>query len=341
MTGRLSFGYLYDFRNPAAWHRPLEGLYAETLDVIAETEALGFEGAWVPEHHLADDGYMPSPLVTLGAVAARTSRMKIGTGIALGPLYEPLRFAEDSAVLDILSGGRLQLGLAIGYRAREYAAHGLDFTKRGARFDEFLHVVRRLWDGETVDHEGKFFTLRGAQVRPLSSRGQIPLYIGGFAPKAMERVARYGDGYFGNTEIWPLYRQKLEEQGKDSAAAKIWIQGLMLVVAEDKAAAMEELAPYFHHVNNGYGAWMAEDVIEGKGAIGLDNAAIQPMDLDAFKASGILQILSPDEAIAHFQRLLDKAPVEHFTMMMPPGLPAERFLAYAKTFAGQVLPAFQ
>lgn len=336
MTGRMSFGYLYDFRNPAPWHRPPEALYAETLDVIAETEALGFDGAFVPEHHLADDGYMPSPLVTLAAVAARTSRMKIGTGIALGPLYEPLRFAEDCAVLDILAGGRLQLGLAIGYRAREYAAHGLDFTKRGARFDEFLHIVRRLWDGESVDHEGRFFTLTGARVSPLSSRGQLPLYIGGFAPKAMERVAKYGDGYFGNTEIWPLYRSKLEEQGKDAARAKIWIQGLMLVVAEDKATAMEELAPYFLHVNNSYGAWMNEDK-----AIGLEGAALKPMDLAAFKASGILQILTPDEAIAHFRALQEQAPVEQFTMMMPPGLPAERFLAYAKVFAEQVLPALQ
>lgn len=336
MTGKMTFGYLYDFRNPAPWQRPSETLYAEILDVIAETETLGFEGAWVPEHHLADDGYMPSPLVTLAAIAARTRRMKLGTGIALGPLYEPLRFAEDCAVLDILSAGRLQLGLAIGYRAREYAAHGLDFTRRGARFDEFLQVVRRLWDGETVDFAGKFFILNGAQVRPLSGRGQIPLYIGGFAPKAMERVAKYGDGYFGNTEIWPLYRHKLEEQGKDPGQAKIWIQGLMLVVAHDKAAAMEELAPYFHHVNNSYGAWMNEDR-----AIGLEGAALKPMDLDAFKASGILRVLSPDEAIAHFRNLCDRAPVEHFTMMMPPGLPAERFLAYAKVFARDVLPAFQ
>ncbi|WP_404480271.1 LLM class flavin-dependent oxidoreductase [Novosphingobium sp. BL-52-GroH] len=341
MTGRLSFGYLYDFRNPAPWHRPGEALYAETLDVIAETEALGFAGAWVPEHHLAEDGYMPSPLVTLAAVAARTKRMKLGTGIALGPLYEPLRFAEDCAVLDILSAGRMQLGLAIGYRAREYAAHGLDFTRRGARFDEFLHLVRRLWDGEKVDFAGKFFTLAGAQVRPLSSRGQIPLYIGGFAPKAMERVARYGDGYFGNAEIWPLYRRTLEEQGKDPATARMWLQGLMLVVAHDKAAAMEELAPHFHHVNNSYGAWMGEDVVEGKGAIGLEDAALKPMDLDAFKASGILQILTPDEAIAHFRGLQDQAPVEHFTMMMPAGLPAERFLAYAGIFARDVLPAFE
>ncbi|MCJ2185583.1 LLM class flavin-dependent oxidoreductase [Novosphingobium beihaiensis] len=335
MTG-IGFGYLYDFRNPAQWQQAPEALYSETLDAIAETEALGFDGAWVPEHHLADDGYMSSPMVALAAIAARTSRMRIGSGIALGPLYEPLRFAEDCAVLDTLSGGRLAMGLAIGYRAREYAAHGLDFTKRGARFDEFLHIVRRLWDGETVDFEGKFFNLKGAKARPLSSRGQIPLYIGGFAPKAMARVAKYGDGYFGNADIWPLYKQKLEEQGKDPAQARIWIQGLMMVVAHDKQAALDELAPYYHHVSNAYGEWMNEDK-----AIGLDDAAMKPMDLDAFKASGIMQILTPDEAIGYFTRLLEQAPVEHFTMMKPPGLPAERFLAYAQTFAREVIPAFR
>lgn len=336
MTGKLTFGYLYDFRNPASWHRPPEALYREILDVVAETETLGFEGAWVPEHHLAEDGYMPSPMVALAAIAARTSRMRIGAGIGLGPLYEPLRFAEDCAVLDTLSGGRLAMGLAIGYRRREYAAHGLDFSKRGARFDEFLHLVRRLWDGETVDFEGKFFHLEGAKVSPLSSRGQIPLYIGGFAPKAMERVAQYGDGYFGNVDVWDLYAAKLREQGKDPAQAKIWIQGLMLVVAHDKARTMEELAPYFHHVNNSYGAWMNEDK-----AVGIDDAAIKPMDIDAFKASGVLQIMTPDEAIGYFKGLQEKAPVEHFTMMKPPGLPAERFLEYAGTFARDVIPAFQ
>lgn len=336
MTGKLGFGYLYDFRNPAPWAREPEALYREILDTVVETEALGFDGAWVPEHHLAADGYMPSPMVALAAIAARTSRVRLGSGIALGPLYEPLRFAEDCAVLDALSGGRLAMGLAIGYRAREYAAHGLDFGKRGARFDEFLHIVRRLWNGETVDFEGRFFNLKGAKASPLSSRGQIPLYIGGFAPKAMERVAKYGDGYFGNADIWPLYRQKLEEQGKDPAQAKIWIQGLMMVVAHDKQAALDELAPYFHHVNNSYGEWMNEDK-----AIGIEGAALKPMDLDAFKASGIMQILTPDEAIAHFKGLREQAPVEHFTMMKPPGLPAERFLAYAQTFAEEVIPAFR
>lgn len=332
----LGFGYLYDFRNPGPWRRAPEALYAETLDVIAETEALGFDGAWVPEHHLAEDGYMTSPLVALAAVAARTKRMRIGAGIALGPLYKPLRFAEDCAVLDTLSGGRLAMGLAIGYRAREYAAHGLDFTRRGARFDEFLDIVRRLWAGETVDFAGRHFTLEGARVAALSGRGQVPLYIGGFVPKALERVAKYGDGYFGNPEIWPLYRAKLEEQGKDPASARIWLQELMLVVAHDKAAALEELAPHFHHVSNSYAAWMAEDR-----AVGIEDAAMKPMDLDTFKRSGALKILTPAEAVAHFRALREKAPVEHFTMMMPPGLPTERFLAYARTFAEEVIPAFR
>lgn len=336
MAGNMTFGYLYDFRNPEPWRRPPETLYREILDVVAETETLGFEGAWVPEHHLAEDDYMPSPMVALSAIAARTKRMRIGTGIGIGPLYEPLRFAEDCAVLDILSGGRVAMGLGIGYRRREYAAHGLDFTKRGARFDEFLHLVRRLWDGETVNFEGKFFRLEGAQVRPLSSRGQIPLYIGGFAPKAMERVAKFGDGYSGNVDVWDLYSRKLEEQGKDPAQAKIWVTGLLHVVAHDKARAMDELAPYFLHVNNAYGAWMNED-----NAIGIEGPGLKPMDLDAFKASGILQIMTPDEAIAYFKSLQAKAPVEHFMMMMPPGLPAERFLEYARIFAREVMPAFQ
>src|SRR5438094_6910064 len=150
MAGKLTFGFLYDFRNPPQWQRPSETLYAEILDVIAWTEEAGFAGAWVPEHHLAGDSYMPSPLVALAAIAARTKTIKIGSGIALAPLYHPMRFAEDCAVLDILAGGRLELGLAIGYRKREYAAFGVDFTKRGRLFDEWLEIVTRLWGGETV-----------------------------------------------------------------------------------------------------------------------------------------------------------------------------------------------
>lgn len=334
MTGKLTFGYLYDFRNPEQWRRPWEDVYAEDLEAAAWTEEVGFEGAWVPEHHLADDGYIPSPLVALSAIAARTSRMKIGSAIALAPLHNPVRFAEDCAVLDIISRGRLEVGVAIGYRQRETAAFGVDFTRRGKLFDEWLQIVTRLWAGEEVDFEGQFFSIKGAKVMPPAPRGRIPLFVGGFTEKAMERVARYGDGFIGSGDLGDMYAEKLSEQGKDLGSAKVRTTDLFMVVAKDPAQAMEELAPYYHHVNNSYGEWFKE----GKGQDFGDG--LDAMTLDQFKASGILQILTPDDAIARFKSMRERMPLDHVMMMKPPGLPAERFQHYAQTFADEVIPAF-
>ncbi|RSU70065.1 LLM class flavin-dependent oxidoreductase [Sphingomonas sp. S-NIH.Pt3_0716] len=335
MTTPLTFGYLYDFRNPPQWERRPADLYAEILDFVAWSETAGFAGAWVPEHHGAQDGYMPAPNVALAAIAARTSRIKLGSAIALAPLYHPVRFAEECAVLDILSDGRLEMALAIGYRRRETQAYGVDFGKRGARFDEFLAIVQQLWAGETVDFTGQHYSIASASLRPAAPRGRIPLYIGGFAEKALARVAKYADGYFGNEEVCGLYADKLRAEGKDPAAARIRIQSLFTLVAEDPEAAMAEMAPYFHHVNETYGAWLAEDQ-----ASGIDKVALKPMSLDAFKRSGILQILTPDAAIDHFRAMQQRINVEHIMMMLPPGLPPAKFQPYAQLFADRVMPAF-
>lgn len=336
MSTKLTFGYLYDFRNPQPWRRPWTELYAETLDTIVWTESIGFQGAWVPEHHGAEDGYMPSPMVTLAAIAARTKTMAIGSGVALAPLYHPVRFAEDCAVLDTLANGRLEMALAIGYRRRETAAYGVDFTKRGARFDEFLEIVRGLWAGETVTFDGKHYQIENARIVPPAPRGQIPLYIGGFAEKALARVAKYADGYFGNEDVCALYADKLREQGKDPAEARIRIQGLFVTVARDPAAAMEELAPYYHYVNNAYSQWLNEDK-----AVGIADPTLQPMSLDDFKQSRILQIWTPEQAIEKFRAMQSRIAIEHFMMMMPAGLPQDRFREYAQLFADEVAPAFR
>lgn len=333
---KLTFGYLCDFRNPIQWRRPWAALYGDILDFASWCDGAGFDGIWVPEHHGAEDGYMPSPLVVLAAIAARTRRIKLGSAIALAPLYHPVRFAEECAVLDILSDGRLEMALAIGYRRRETEAYGVDFGKRGSRFDEFLEIVRRLWAGETVSFEGRHYTVSNATIMPPPPRGQIPLYIGGFAEKALARVARYADGYFGNEDVCSLYADKLRAEGKDPAAARIRIQGLFTVVARDPDAAMHELAPYFHHVNNSYGQWLNEDK-----ASGIDDVALRPMSLDAFKASGILQVLTPPQAIDHFRAMQQRIPVEHFMMMLPPGMPPAQFIEYAELFANEVMPAFR
>lgn len=333
MSGTVTFGYIFDFRNPPQWLKPWDALYGEILDVIAWTEQAGFAGAWVPEHHLAGDGYMPSPIVALSAIAARTKNIKIGSGIALAPLYHPTRFAEDCAVLDIISGGRIEMGLAIGYRKREYAAFGVDFTKRGRLLDEWLDIVTRLWAGETVDFDGQHFQLKGAKVMPPAPRGRIPLYIGGFADKAMDRVARYGEGYIGSGDVCGLYADKLREQGKDVSQAKVRITDLFFVVAHDPEKAMDELAPYYHHVNNSYAEWNFED-----NALGMEG--MKPMSLEEYKASGTLQVMTPDAAIARLKAMQERMPLDHVMMMMPPGLPAERFVEYAQLFANEVMPAF-
>ena len=337
MKKKLTFGYLYDFRNPLQWRRPWADLYAETLEFIAWSESAGFQGAWVPEHHGADDGYAPAPLVALAAIAARTKTIKLGAAIALAPLYHPVRFAEECAVLDILSNGRLEMAVAVGYRRSEAEAFGVDFSTRGRRTDEFLEIVRRLWAGESFSHEGKHFTLKNASIAPTPVRGHIPLYVGGFTDKALERAARYGDGYFGNEDVCDLYLQKLRACGKDPATARIRIQGLFVLVAHDPDKAMQELAPHFHYVNNAYGQWLNED----QASTGFAAASLKPMTLEAFKASGILRILTPAQAIDMFKQMLAKAPVEHFMMMSPPGLPAAKFSEYAQVFATEVIPAFR
>lgn len=329
----LSFGYLYDFRNPEQWRRPWNVVYEETLELVAWSETVGFGGAWVPEHHGADDGYLPTPNLALAAMAARTTSMRLGAAIAIAPLYHPVRFAAECAVLDILSNGRLQTALAIGYRDREYQMYGVEFAKRGNRFDEFLHIVHALWAGETVNFTGKHYTVHGARIMPPVLRPTMPLYIGGFTAKAMERVARYADGYIGNEEVCGLYMEKLKQQGKDVAQAAIHIPALFLTVAEDPDRAMEELAPYYHHVYSYYAAWTSED-----NALGMTQT-MESMDVDAFKRSGTLQILTPAQAVAYFTAMKDRLPVRHYTMMRPPGLPAAQFVEYAQLFADKVIPA--
>jgi alkanesulfonate monooxygenase SsuD/methylene tetrahydromethanopterin reductase-like flavin-dependent oxidoreductase (luciferase family) len=337
-VNKLTFGYLYDFRNPQLWRRPWPELYAEILDFVEWSESVGFEGAWVPEHHAADDGYQPSPLVLLAAIAARTKRLKLGPGVALAPLYHPVRFAEDCAVLDILSDGRLEVSVAVGYRRREADGYGVDFSKRGSQTDEFVEIVQRLWAGETVTFEGKHFQLKNASIKPTPLRGRVPLYFGGLADKAIERTAKFGDGYFGNMDVVDLYSEKLRACGKDPADARVRIQGLFYVVAHDREKALDELAPYFLHVNNSYGQWLMED----RESTGLSDAALlKPMTLNTFKKRGTLQVLTPTEAIALFNGMRAKAPVEHFIMMLPPGLPPVQFKPYAEVFAQEVIPAFR
>lgn len=125
----MRFGLTTDFRNPPDSGRTSAEVYSDIIDHMVWAESLGFDAAYVFEHHFTGDGYIPSPLVAATAIAARTKRIRIGPDIAILPLYDPVRVAEDGAVLDVISNGRLDFGVGLGYRPIEYAGYGLDLQK--------------------------------------------------------------------------------------------------------------------------------------------------------------------------------------------------------------------
>src|SRR6185312_9579038 len=141
----MDIGLHFDLRNPAYPERSFEELTAGVLEYAALAEKLGFGSLWTSEHHFTSDGDTPSPLVVCGALAAITSTMRIGTNLVVLPLHNPIRLAEDSATLAILSGGRFDLGVGAGYLPSNYAAFGQTLRRRGALMEEGLSLLRRAW----------------------------------------------------------------------------------------------------------------------------------------------------------------------------------------------------
>src|SRR5438034_8302972 len=142
---------------------PIEGghYYRESLAEVTRAEELGFDSVWMEEHHSVTNHYWPSPLTVLAGFATRTSRMMLGTDIVVAAFHHPVRLAEDVAMLDVMSGGRITLGIAIGYKPDEFALYGVDLEKRGARFEAQLAIMNGLWTHEKGSFKGTDYTMAG------------------------------------------------------------------------------------------------------------------------------------------------------------------------------------
>jgi alkanesulfonate monooxygenase SsuD/methylene tetrahydromethanopterin reductase-like flavin-dependent oxidoreductase (luciferase family) len=335
MPGHLRFGYGFDMRNPSQWRRPWPDFYAETLEFIEHIEGLGFEGVWFAEHHGIDDGYMPSPIVFGAGVATRTKKVRISQGVGLAPHYHPVRLAEDLAVLDILSNGRAEFAMGIGYLGFEAEAYGWNAKQRGRISNEVIEIVRRLWQGETLDYDGEFYQLKRARCTPLPcQQGGIPMFIGGVAQPGFRRAATLGDGFIGPVEFWPAYLDEVRAAGKDEKDARIVSMSysdMWFLVSEDPERTLDQLAPHAYYQINTYAEWQE----------GADWAVYSQMSLDEFKKAGLMKVLTPDEAVAYIRSRREAAPIEAFCMQAASGFPLSLLAEHAELFANKVIPAFR
>lgn len=195
---QIGYGLITAQHHPAD-PRPMADLYREAVEYGVLAEAAGLDSYWTSEHHFVDDGYMPSQLPVLAAVAARTERIRLGTGVLLAPLFDPLHVAEDAATVDLLSGGRLILGVGLGWRDEEFEGFGVPMRQRPGRTEGLIATLRQAWgDGRTTG-DGRYFTYPGLNVTPKPVRGAgTPIWIGGGGEPAVRRAGRIADGYLGS-----------------------------------------------------------------------------------------------------------------------------------------------
>ena len=162
----MRFGFMLDFRNPKRWHMPSPAFYHAMIDQTVRCEEWGYDHVWLTEHHFTDDAYNPASLSMAAALAVRTQRIRIGTFVLLLPFIHPVRAAEDAILADILSNGRFDLGVGQGYTHEEFNAFCMNRAERGARLQEGVELIRRLFTEENVTFDGRYTQTKDMTLMP-------------------------------------------------------------------------------------------------------------------------------------------------------------------------------
>jgi probable F420-dependent oxidoreductase len=320
---------------------PIEGgrYYDEALEEITRAEELGFDSVWMEEHHAVTNHYWPSPLTVLAGFATRTSRVMLGTDILVAAFYHPVRLAEDVALLDIMSGGRFTLGIAIGYKPDEFALYGVALAGRGARFEEQLAVMKGLWTEERLDFRGRYYALEGRlEPKPLT-KPHPPLWIGGWGEITLRRAATLADNWIPGptadlTRLLEGKRRFLEHRRAAQRNERLteWPLTRDVIIADTDAAA-RALAE--EHIMAAYrqeyaGGWR-HPFIDASIATDLDR-----LMEDRFIIGG------PAQCIRQIRRFVEQYGMTHLICRtFFPRMPHRHIMRELELIAREVMPAFR
>lgn len=321
---------------------PSEGgdLFPEALAESVLAEELGFESIWMEEHHSIPGHYWPSPLMVLAAIGARTSRVLLGSDVIVTPFYHPVRLAEDVAVIESLTGDRLILGAAIGYRPDEFALYDAEFDRRGGQLEELLSILRPLWAGERIDHKGAHFTVKGAiEPRP---RKPPQVWIGGWGPRTIQRAAQLADAWVpGPTaglpklkELRLAYDAALTVAGRDLASVPRPLTREVIIAPTDAEAF--ELAEKHLMINyrEEYGGGWQHPLIGNADTTRFDR--LEEIGRDRFI------IGSPETCIRTIRTFVDQLGIDHLICrLFFPGMPHDHIMREIQLLAAEVIPAFR
>lgn len=331
----MRFGLWYDLRNPAAWRRPYAEIYDDALTQAAWAESAGFHAVYVSEHHVTDEGYLPSVFPFLAALAMRTRTITIGTAVLLAPLHHPVRFAEDAAFVDQLSGGRLELGLGLGYRRKEFQALGISRQERAARLEGLVAIARRAWTGEQFSYSDAHWRLEDVVVTPPPRQpGGPPLWLGGGTAAAAQRAGRLGCHFMPDVAVAPehvdAYRKALAGAGFDPADYRL-AGNPTIYVTDDPERGWSEIREHLVYQLERYRSWYA--------AGGSTTPA--PIDLAGEVARDRIIVGTPDRVIARIEELRARCPFDElYFWARLPGLTDELSQRSLELFAQNVIGHF-
>jgi alkanesulfonate monooxygenase SsuD/methylene tetrahydromethanopterin reductase-like flavin-dependent oxidoreductase (luciferase family) len=307
---------------------PTGDLYEAFLDMAKFADDSGFAAVVVSEHHASDDGYLPSPLIAASAAAARTSNIAITVAALLVPLYDPVKLAEDMAVLDHLSRGRVSYVVGVGYRPAEYELFDVDFARRGTVVEQCIETMKRAWTGEPFEHHG-----RTVFVRPVPYTSPHPmLFYGGATATAARRAARLDMPFFpqlSDARITDAYQAERARLGLGDGMTFGPGNGpVNVLVADDPDATWARIGEHLLHDARSYADWQV--------AAGLTSAALDTSSsVDELRGGSVYAVLTPDECIDLIRRT-GSVSVHPLCGGTPPEVGWETL----QLLASKVMPAF-